>query len=117
MSDHGTTNWRQVMADCRREPHSYVWRLRASVAELPVNVECTCFHKVPGAEEWLLRLSEIAVGTSVARNLEILAQAAHQTHDSVLITCAGGFIEYVNPAFERTTGYLAKEVLGCTPRM
>lgn len=117
LSDQGTTSWSQVMADCRSDAHSYVWRLQASVAEITVNVECTCFHKVSGAEEWLLRLSEVAAGTSIARELEILAQAAHQTHDSVLITCAAGFIEYVNPAFERTTGYLAKEVLGHTPRI
>ncbi|MDP3871475.1 MAG: EAL domain-containing protein [Methyloversatilis sp.] len=117
LSDQGTTSWSQVTADCRRESHRYVWRLQVTGAELPVNVECTCFHREPGAEEWLLRLSEVAVGTSIARKLEILAQAAHQTHDSVLITCAAGFIEYVNPAFERTTGYLAKEVLGHTPRI
>lgn len=117
LSDRGTTSWSQVMADCGRAPQRYVWRLQASVAETTVNVECTRFHNVSGAEEWLLRLSEVAAGTSIARELEILAQAAHQTHDSVLITCAAGFIEYVNPAFERTTGYLAKEVLGHTPRI
>ncbi|HEY9193578.1 MAG TPA: EAL domain-containing protein, partial [Methyloversatilis sp.] len=44
-------------------------------------------------------------------------QAAHQTDDAVMITCAGGLIEYVNPAFERSTGYRADEVLGRSPGM
>jgi diguanylate cyclase (GGDEF)-like protein/PAS domain S-box-containing protein len=35
--------------------------------------------------------------------------------DAVLITDTAGTIEYVNPAFERLTGYRARDVLGRTP--
>ncbi|HLC03426.1 MAG TPA: GAF domain-containing protein [Anaerolineales bacterium] len=37
--------------------------------------------------------------------------------DAVLVTDAEGTIEYVNPAWERLTGYQAEEALGKTPRI
>ncbi|HYJ48007.1 MAG TPA: ATP-binding protein, partial [Pyrinomonadaceae bacterium] len=40
-----------------------------------------------------------------------------QTADSVVITNAQGIIEYVNPAFERVTGYTEEEVLGNNSRI
>jgi diguanylate cyclase (GGDEF)-like protein/PAS domain S-box-containing protein len=46
-----------------------------------------------------------------------LSSALEQTADSVLITDRQGVIEYVNPAFERTTGYRREEALGQTPRL
>jgi PAS domain S-box-containing protein len=44
-----------------------------------------------------------------------LARAVEQTGDSILITDKRGIIEYVNPAFEKITGYSAAEVLGRKP--
>jgi sigma-B regulation protein RsbU (phosphoserine phosphatase) len=46
----------------------------------------------------------------------LLSKAVEQTADSVLITDSAGRIDYVNPAFERTTGYMREEALGHTPR-
>lgn len=46
-----------------------------------------------------------------------LSSAFEQTDDSVFITDRKGAIEYVNPAFEKTTGYARTEVLGQTPRI
>ncbi|HHH36131.1 MAG TPA: EAL domain-containing protein [Gammaproteobacteria bacterium] len=46
-----------------------------------------------------------------------LSRAVEQTADSIFITNAEGVIEYVNPAFEATTGYHRSEVLGRTPRL
>ncbi|HET7362939.1 MAG TPA: diguanylate cyclase [Burkholderiales bacterium] len=43
------------------------------------------------------------------------AAMVEQWPDAVLLTDAKGVIEYVNPAFERLTGYRAREVLGHTP--
>jgi len=40
-----------------------------------------------------------------------------QVADHVMVTDKNGFIEYVNPAFERTTGYSKEEVLGKNPRI
>jgi len=44
-----------------------------------------------------------------------LARVVEQTADSILITDSRGIIEYVNPAFEKITGFSAGEVLGRTP--
>ncbi|HLG21798.1 MAG TPA: PAS domain S-box protein [Candidatus Manganitrophaceae bacterium] len=46
-----------------------------------------------------------------------LAGAIEQTDDSVVITDREGVIEYVNPAFERKTGYTREEAIGKTPRI
>jgi len=42
---------------------------------------------------------------------------ARQWPDALLVTDAKGVIEYVNPAFERLTGYRSAEVLGRTPAL
>ena len=44
-----------------------------------------------------------------------LAAAVESTDEVVMIICRKGNIEYVNPAFERTTGYPRGEVLGRSP--
>ncbi len=46
-----------------------------------------------------------------------LSRAVEQTADAIFITDARGVIEYVNPAFEMTTGYTRQEALGQTPRL
>jgi diguanylate cyclase (GGDEF)-like protein/PAS domain S-box-containing protein len=46
-----------------------------------------------------------------------LSSVIEQTADHVLITDKEGFIEYVNPAFERLTGYAREETIGKTPRI
>lgn len=49
--------------------------------------------------------------------LRKLHSAVEQSADIVVITDAAGRIEYVNPAFERTTGYLRGEIIGANPRI
>lgn len=46
-----------------------------------------------------------------------LSRIVEQTEDSVVVTDRDGCIEYVNPAFERLTGYTREEALGRTSRM
>ena len=46
-----------------------------------------------------------------------LVRAFEHTDDTVVITDRQGVIEYVNPAFEETTGYRADEALGRTPSL
>ncbi|MCU0574750.1 MAG: PAS domain S-box protein [Syntrophobacteraceae bacterium] len=50
-------------------------------------------------------------------DLQRLATAIDQAGETVLITDARGVIQYVNPAFERTTGYAREEAIGRTPRI
>lgn len=49
--------------------------------------------------------------------IRMLSQATEQSPVSVIITNARGLIEYVNPAFERMSGYERNEVLGRNPRL
>ena len=46
-----------------------------------------------------------------------LAVAVEQSAEAVLISDLNGTITYVNPAFERITGYQAAEVIGLNPRI
>jgi PAS domain S-box-containing protein len=46
-----------------------------------------------------------------------LAIAIEQAAESVFITDGDGMIQYVNPAFERLTGYRRKDAIGKTPRI
>jgi PAS domain S-box-containing protein len=49
--------------------------------------------------------------------LLMLTNAVEQTADSIVIVNKNGLIEYVNPAFEQTTGYSREEMLGRNPRV
>lgn len=49
--------------------------------------------------------------------LKKLSNVVRQTADSVVITNKQGTIEYVNPAFEITTGYQSDEVIGKSPKI
>jgi two-component system, cell cycle sensor histidine kinase and response regulator CckA len=46
-----------------------------------------------------------------------LITAIEQAGEMVLVTARDGTIEYVNPAFERVTGYTQQEVIGQSPRI
>ena len=67
----------------------------------------------PGMElaDWLERLRRFR------DRYDTISRAVEQTADSVVITNRNGTIEYVNPAFEETTGYTREEALGRTPRI
>lgn len=49
---------------------------------------------------------------TVADTLRRLAAAIEHSEEGVVITDTSGVIEYVNPAFERITGYAGDEVIG-----
>ncbi len=49
--------------------------------------------------------------------LRKLQQAVENAASGVIITNTDGIIEYVNPTFERMTGYSRDEVIGKTPRL
>ena len=48
------------------------------------------------------------------QTLQKLRRSVEQSPDLVMITNASGVLEYVNPAFEKLTGYSSEEVLGQT---
>jgi len=52
-----------------------------------------------------------------AARLRLYKWAVEQSPASIVITNPHGDIEYVNPYFERTTGYSSREVIGLNPRV
>lgn len=58
-----------------------------------------------------------AAGAAAEAARRRLATAIEQSAESVVMTDAAARIEYVNPAFERVSGYTAAEVRGQNPRL
>ena len=57
-------------------------------------------------------LSEFAGAShSLSRSILINPYNIEQTADAIMITDKQGTIEYINPAFEKMTGYNAEELL------
>jgi diguanylate cyclase (GGDEF)-like protein/PAS domain S-box-containing protein len=103
-----------------------------------------CDHfpgRLSGAQEWALQAITFEVGeklddellnkgatgsaaeVSLLERLHLLELVVVNANDSVLITEAepfnqpGPIIQYVNPAFTRTTGYTSEDVIGKSPRI
>ena len=71
-----------------------------------------------GRPSGCVALGDDVTASREARALERrLSAAVEQTAESVVITDVEGRILYVNPAFERVSGYRRDEVIGQTPRV
>jgi PAS domain S-box-containing protein len=66
---------------------------------------------------FVLSVRDITAHHHADLQMRRLAYAIEQTADAVVITDVNAHIEYVNPAFERVTGYSRAEVLGENPRI
>ncbi|RPI94679.1 MAG: PAS domain S-box protein [Chloroflexi bacterium] len=76
--------------------------------------------KVRGVPELglaFLYSKDITIRRHAERAVHQLSRIVEQTEDTVVVTNCEGVIEYVNPAFERLTGYPKEEALGKTPRV
>ena len=61
--------------------------------------------------------ADISEAVKLREERETMISALAQTADAVMIADAEGVISYVNPAFERLTGYPQCEVVGCKPSL
>jgi len=68
-------------------------------------------------ERYLAIRTDITHHMRQEAELARLSSAVEQTADAIIITDVSGVIEYVNPAFEATTGYSRAEAIGQTPRI
>jgi len=66
---------------------------------------------------WLAAISDISSLLRLTEELRIKSAAIENTMEGVLITQANGQICFVNSAFEKTTGYTQKQVLGKNPNI
>ncbi|MBB3224124.1 EAL domain-containing protein [Pseudoduganella umbonata] len=62
-------------------------------------------------------LRDITARRALEERLRLSAQVFDSTQDSITMTDAQGRIIGVNPAFEQTTGYTEREVMGQNPRL
>ncbi|MBF0249895.1 MAG: PAS domain S-box protein [Alphaproteobacteria bacterium] len=60
---------------------------------------------------------EVEKRRAAERSLRKMGMAIDQSPILIFMTEPDGVIEYVNPTFERVTGYASREVLGQTPRI
>lgn len=80
-------------------------------------------HSIPealrpdGSLVWNGLLMDVTEEKQTQRWLQQLSSAVEQSADMVVITDRNGIVEYVNPAFERLTGYSRQEIVGQTPRI
>jgi len=97
----------------------------ATIAEIVRAGACECVSRSEIHQASLLRSIRSAVSLSRSERqcreqeetLRKLHSAVEQSADIVVITNSSGVIEYVNPAFERVTGYSVAETIGQTPRI
>lgn len=71
-----------------------------------------------GGKEYLHSIiHDISDKKKAERQIRLLSRSIEQNPVMIVITDADGNIEYVNPAFTKTTGYAAEEVIGKNPRI
>ncbi|MFH2123774.1 MAG: PAS domain S-box protein [Pseudomonadota bacterium] len=92
--------------------------LLADGSERIVHEQGECYHDVGGLP---LKMVGTVQDITERKILELeysrLAKAIEHTGDSILITDRAGIIQYVNPSFEKITGYTREEAIGKTPRL
>lgn len=90
------------------------WRIRRKDGSVRL-VEVSARQLANGNLQAFLR--DITERTQAAEQMQKLSSAIEQTADTVMITNREGIIEYVNPAFEITTGYRSADAVGSKPNI
>ncbi|MBI5612435.1 MAG: PAS domain S-box protein [Gammaproteobacteria bacterium] len=112
--------WNDVQAAvAERRPFQLLYRIHAADGREKWVWEQGRGIFSPGGELVALEgyIADISAQHQAEEQANTLASAIEQTADSVIITDREGVIEYVNPAFERTTGYTRAEALGKKPNL
>ncbi|MFN8456117.1 MAG: PAS domain S-box protein [Anaerolineae bacterium] len=109
--------WCEVMvalnalsADLQRNQELLAEQIKEHTANFRVAIE-QLEREIGERQHMLIEMQERA------RELTLLNTAIEQATESVVITNLEGNILYVNPAFERVTGYSKVEVMGQNPRL
>jgi PAS domain S-box-containing protein len=97
-------------------PQAFEWRhRRADGAEFDADVTLNAVD-LSGATHVQAIIRDVTLRKRTEAQLLRLATAVEHADEDIMITDASGAIGYVNPAFERVTGYARGEALGKNPR-
>ncbi|MBN1957721.1 MAG: PAS domain S-box protein [Desulfuromonadales bacterium] len=75
------------------------------------------FEQDDGSEAYILNSRDVTTRVEAEEETRKLRLVIEQSPDSIVITDTEGRIEFVNAAFEETTGYRSAEVIGKNPRI
>jgi two-component system NtrC family sensor kinase len=90
--------------------------MKKSGEPLPVRVSAHSFEM--GSREYIVSIvRDTSEKIRTKKQLLLLKNAIEYSTVSVVITDRDGKIEYVNPVFEKITGYSAREAIGENPRI
>ena len=107
----GTTLWfilfRWLISPMEQEIATQTQELRAAKNTLEDQVK----------ERTASLMSEVEIRKQAEQSLRKLVRAVEQSPVLIFITDVNGVIEYVNPKFERISGYSSQEVIGRTPNI
>jgi len=81
-----------------------------------VEIDSTSFI-FSGQTGFICMLRDVTEALQQEATQRRLVTAIEQANESVIITDQAGIVEYVNPAFTRTTGYSKEEIIGKNPRL
>jgi PAS domain S-box-containing protein len=120
-----------VGSEARIQTEELVHRLHESEVQLPLEEMCICrkdgLQLAVDIVASSIKEDEDTVALLVVRNITErkqaeakhaqLIQSIEQVAESIIVTDLEGAILYVNPAFEKITGYTRKEAIGSNPRI
>lgn len=98
-------------------PQTFTWLAKRRDATLfwaEVSIRFAIFGS---ANRFVVIVRDISERMKAEADHERLIAAIEQTGEAVVITDPDGVIQYVNPAFERVTGYTRDEAKGNTPNV
>jgi PAS domain S-box-containing protein len=115
---------RVIMHDAiPRSINESVWRGETALLnydghEIPVSQVVLAHKNANGSVDFLSTIARDMTESKRAEEVRArLATAVEQAAESIIITDCDGIIQYVNPAFEKITGYSRAEVIDQNPRL